>query len=313
MKKFKSYVFVGLASLVALACSNQGLNKTSSGLLYKIISDGKGEVVKKGEFLKLSFTQKVRDSVLFSSKDGIPAYLRVDSTGPNYTISEILPKLRKGDSAIVIQLADSIQKKSGQPLPPFIKKRDKIVLTVHVLDIFPTQDLANLDRQQQLMVERDKESKAVEDYIAAKKINAQKTGQGVYVEIKAPGDGPSVDSGKQVAVRYTGKTFPEGKVFESNMNGPGNEPIKFVVGEHQIIPGWDEGLRLFKKGGKGTLYIPAYLAYDATPGGPSHKPFENLIFDVEIVDVTDAPAKARQMPIPGVPQKAIPKAQGAGK
>jgi FKBP-type peptidyl-prolyl cis-trans isomerase FkpA len=303
MKKFKSIVLICSSLVLIAACNNQGLKKSKSGLLYKIISDGKGETAKKGEFLKLSFVQKVRDTVLFSSASGMPAYIRVDSSTPNYTVAEILPMLRKGDSAVVIQLADSIQRKSGQGLPPYIKKKDKIILTFRVLDVYPTMDLANLDRDQELKKQRAVETKEIEDYIAANKINAQKSAKGVYVVVGNIGDGPAVDSGKQVSVRYTGKTFPAGKVFESNMTGPGNEPIKFVVGQHQIIEGWDDGLRIFKKGGKGTLYIPAFLAYDAQPG-PSHKPFENLIFDVEIVDVTDAPKvdpKAmhpRQMPIP---------------
>jgi len=104
------------------------------------------------------------------------------------------------------------------------------------------------------------------------------------------GDGPSVDSGKQVSVLYTGKALPSGKVFESNVNTPGAKPIQFVVGKRSIIEGWDDGLRLFKKGGKGTLYIPAFLAYDAQQG-PEGKPYANLMFDVEVVDVTDPPAQ----------------------
>ena len=96
--------------------------------------------------------------------------------------------------------------------------------------------------------------------------SATKTEGGVYVVVKDPGNGPQVDSGKQVLVHYTGKLFPSGKVFESNMTGPGNEPLKFVIGRHQVIPGWDDGLKQFRQGGKGTLYIPAFLAYDQRPG-----------------------------------------------
>jgi hypothetical protein len=96
------------------------------------------------------------------------------------------------------------------------------------------------------------------------------------------------------------------------MHGPRTEPVKFVVGNTGgMIKGWDDGLRLFKKGGKGTLYIPAYLAYDANPG-PSNRPFENLIFDVEIVDVTDAPPPTKQTmpaPVQGMQQPKKPEAK----
>ncbi len=289
MKKLISYLFVLSVLMTAMACKNAGLKRTKSGLLYKIITDGKSPLVKKGQFLKLSYTQKIHDSIISSSTETIPAYVRVDSLGPNYNAMEIFPLVRKGDSAVVIQLADSIRKKSGQPLPPFVKKKDKFVLTFKVLDVFDKQDLVMSDREAEINKLHQKETKEVGDYIAAHKIDAQKTAKGTFVEVKSVGDGPAVDSGKQVSVRYTGKFLPSGKVFESNMTPPGNEPIKFVVGRKGgMIEGWDDGLRLFKKGGKGTLYIPAYLAYDAQPG-PGNKPFENLIFDVEIIDVTDAP------------------------
>ena len=85
------------------------------------------------------------------------------------------------------------------------------------------------------------------------------------------------------------KLFPSGKVFETNDKEDG-KPIKFVIGRTAIIQGWDEGLRLLKKGGTATLYIPAFLAYDQQPSGPGRKPNENLIFDVKVTDVTDAPA-----------------------
>ncbi|HEV3249543.1 MAG TPA: FKBP-type peptidyl-prolyl cis-trans isomerase, partial [Puia sp.] len=304
MKNIKSFLFIFFAMMIAMACNNQGFKKTRSGLLYKIISDGKGEVAKRGQFLKINFVQKVHDSVLNSSTDGMPVYTPVDSTGPNYSAAEIFPLLRKGDSAVIILLADSLQRKSGQPLPPFIKKKDKLTLALKVIDIFPSQELVRKDEDSEIQKQRLKEIKVVEDYLFKNKITTQKTQKGTYVEVKARGDGPAVDSGKEISVRYTGKAIPSGKVFESNMNGPNTEPYKFVVGRRQIIPGWDDGLRLFKKGGKGTLYIPAFLAYDSRQG-PGGKQYENLIFDVEIVDVKDAPNQpaANAMPSRGLPQK----------
>ncbi len=76
------------------------------------------------------------------------------------------------------------------------------------------------------------------------------------------------------------------------------QPIKFVIGKNTIIPGWDDGVRLLKKGATATFYIPAFLAYDQQPG-PGRTPNENLIFDVKIVDVTDAPAEGEMPMRPG--------------
>jgi FKBP-type peptidyl-prolyl cis-trans isomerase len=299
MKKLKACSLILSVILFAAGCTNNnGLKKTKSGILYKIISDNKGQPAKPGQYLKLNLIQKVKDSVIYNSAESMPAYVRVDSARPSYSVSEVFSLLRKGDSAVVILLGDSIAKKSGRPLPPNLKGKDKITFQFRVLDLFPTQDVLLADRQKEMSSEKERETKALEDYIAKNKINAQKTPEGTFVEIKSLGDGPAVDSGKLVSVLYTGKSFPSGKEFESNMHGPRSEPVKFIVGNTSgMIRGWDDGLRLFKKGGKGSLYIPAFLAYDANPG-PSNKPFENLIFDVEIVDVVDAPPPTKQGPTP---------------
>jgi FKBP-type peptidyl-prolyl cis-trans isomerase FkpA len=291
MKQISSYLLVLVTLLSAVACTNQGFKKTKSGLLYHITSDGKGETVKRGQWLKLNVVQKLRDSVLYTSEGGMPAYIKVDSSRGDYSPIEILPLLRKGDSAIAIQLVDTLLRKYGSQLPPFLKKKDKISTIFKVSDVLATDELKVKDQADEAGKEKGREVKAVEDFLASKKISAEKTEKGTYVVVQSAGDGPQVDSGKQVSVRYTGKLLPSEKVFESNMTGPGNEPYKFVVGQSAIIQGWDDGLRKFKKGGKGTLYIPAFLAYDQQPG-PGHRAFENLMFDVEIVDVTDAPKQA---------------------
>jgi FKBP-type peptidyl-prolyl cis-trans isomerase FkpA len=305
MKKINSFLFALLGISLLVACDNQGLKKTKSGLLYKIITDGKNPVVKRGQFIKLSFSQKVsgvKDTVLFSSDSSMPAYVRIDSVPQNsYSPVEIFSQLRKGDSAVVVQLADSIQKKSQQPLPPFIHKKDKIVLTMKVVDVFADEMAVQKDREAAMEVFHAKEIKQVENYLQQHNIQATKTSMGTFVEIKTPGEGALIDSGKQVSVIYTGKLFPSGKQFETN-DEEGKQPIKFVVGRHTIIPGWEDGVRLLKKGAVATFYLPAFLAYDQQPG-PGKTPNENLIFDVKIVDVTEAPAAEDMSMQPGTSER----------
>jgi hypothetical protein len=64
-----------------------------------------------------------------------------------------------------------------------------------------------------------------------------------------------------------------------------------------MIQGMDDGVKLFRKGGTGILYLPAYLAYDAQ-AGPNHKPYESLIFEIQVVDVTNAPIEQPKPKIP---------------
>lgn len=294
MKKITT-IILGMALLLVFgACSKGGgsFKKTKSGLLYKIISDGKGELAKKGEFLKVHYTQKVErtgkgDSVLSTSLGGLPTYAAVDSVGPVYNPAEIFDQLRKGDSAVIVMLADSLLKKQGQ-LPPFIGKKDKLTLVLKVEDIFTSEDDVRNDQQALLEDKKAQEVKDIEKYLADNNIKAEKTEKGTFVEILAKGSGPAADSGKAVHVMYKGQTF-DGTVFDTNLDTTfgHTDPFVLVIGGRGAIEGWDDGLRLFSKGGKGRLYIPSMLAYGPNPPqGAPFKAFDNLIFDVEVVDVT---------------------------
>src|ERR1700733_7938359 len=156
MKKIRVYLFVFSVLIIAAACNNSGYKKTKSGLLYKIISTGVGPVAKRGQFLKINFVQRIRDSVWFNSNSGVPFYPPVDSVGPIYSASEIFPMLRKGDSAVVVLLADSIVKRNKQQLPPPIKKKDRIIISFKVLDILPNQALVMQDKMMETEKQRAK-------------------------------------------------------------------------------------------------------------------------------------------------------------
>lgn len=314
-----------LGSLVVLllaACSGGGLKKTRSGLLYKIISDGKGKPAERGNILKVHFAQRIKgpnkDTLLGESFGKMPSYAQVDSVGPDYNPAEIFRLLRKGDSAVVIMLADTLFKKNPGGMPPFITRKDQIVLTFKVVDLFTADSLAQKDEMAERMKEQTRQQaeqakleaeseklkapavKEIEDYLAKNKITAQKAPGGTFVVIKELGAGPQAAPGKKLAVKYTGKLFPSGTEFESNMDGS-RPPYDVVLGAGGVIAGWEEGLAFFKKGGKGTLYVPFFQAYGSRPG-PGKKPHESLIFDVEIVDVTDAAAPAG----PDAPPTATP-------
>ena len=69
-----------------------------------------------------------------------------------------------------------------------------------------------------------------------------------------------------------------------------------------MIPGWTEGLKNIKKGGKIKLVIPPDLAYGKTgvPGIPANS---TLVFDVELLDIKPAP-KADAQPEAAVSSEA---------
>lgn len=314
------YLLSVLATALMLAgCSSMDYKKTKSGLLYKIIHSGnsKDSVAKENQYLKFNYITRLNDSVLQSSYGKLPGYSAVPPAGQaNYSPDEIFGMLKKGDSAVTVILVDSLLKRGlANQLPPTVKKGDRITTSFKVLEVFRTRELVTADydaemkkdlpRQQKEMAEQmakekklreeqaakdeeemrksgeiDRELKAMESYLASKKISAQKTGKGTFVLVKESGDGPPINDGDTVSVKYTGRILATDSVFQS-------DSYTFPIGTSAVIPGWDEGIKVFKKGGKGTLFIPGFLAYGKNPR-PPFRAFEALIFDVEIADVKAA-------------------------
>ena len=107
------------------------------------------------------------------------------------------------------------------------------------------------------------------------------TESGLKYAIISEGDGPPVEAGKVVTVNYSGY-LTDGTLFDSSVER--DEPIQFVVGQGQVIPGWDEGMQLLKKGDKARLVVPPQLGYGEMELEKIPKN-STLIFDVEVIDI----------------------------
>jgi len=114
-----------------------------------------------------------------------------------------------------------------------------------------------------------------------------KTDSGLqYWDIKV-GTGPVANDGDKVKVHYTG-WFASGKKFDSSVDA--NQPYSFTIGKSEVIKGWDEGVTGMKVGGKRQLRIPPELAYGEAGYKNIIPPNSTLIFDVQLLSVTPAPA-----------------------
>ena len=107
------------------------------------------------------------------------------------------------------------------------------------------------------------------------------TASGLKYAVISQGEGPAVELNKTVTVHYSGYLL-NGTMFDSSVER--DEPIMFVVGQGQVMPGWDEGMQLLKKGDKARFIIPPQLGYgemqlEKIPANST------LIFDTEIIDV----------------------------
>lgn len=306
MKAITKLFSIMAAIAILTGCKQIDFKKTKGGMPYKIFSGKGGEKVEPGNFIKVHVLRRVNDSVLFNTRDQIPAYIPVTETSSPYDISELFTSLKKGDSVLTVQMIDSFIRRNPQQVPPQFKNGDQLFSTFKILDVFKTAEeyQADLQKEQNAMFNRDpkiqaqlkKDIKVITDYLARNNINAQKANSGTYVEIINPGTGEAIEKGKYVSLKYKGSNL-NGKVFDSNMDSSfqHTEPLTFIVDQSPMIKGLQEGIKLLKNGAKARIYIPSSLAYGENSPFPDIQAFENLIFDIEVLDVKDK-APQPQMP-----------------
>lgn len=122
---------------------------------------------------------------------------------------------------------------------------------------------------------------------------------GLAYEVVTPGSGPKPRADQWVKVNYVGRLV-SGAVFDRSEEG---QPAEF--GLDGVIPGWREGLTQVNQGSKVILYIPPQLAY-GDQGSPDIPPGSTLIFEVELLEVKDAPPAGTEAPSTGAPEEPKP-------
>ena len=104
----------------------------------------------------------------------------------------------------------------------------------------------------------------------------EKGGESKYA---APKEG---EPDKQFMVNYTGKLI-DGTEFDASPEG---SPVPMTL---EVIPGFREALTTMPVGAKWRLFIPSELAYGAERRSADIAPNTVLIFEIELVEIKDAP------------------------
>lgn len=125
--------------------------------------------------------------------------------------------------------------------------------------------------------QEESDKQIIEKYLRDNNLSAKSTSSGLYYVVDAEGSGAQPNVNSTVTVIYRG-TLTNGTEFDKSSSSGAS----FLLAN--TIKGWQEGIPLFKKGGKGKLLIPSALGYGGQSVGkiPSNSV---LIFDIELLDV----------------------------
>ena len=306
----RKLLFIALAFLVGgvfLSSCNKGVNKhpgfkkTADGLYYKFYHKSNDTTqAKLGEFCEVQLlygtkTVDGKDTLIFDSRKLPEAQqpVRIPVMKSIYPgdIYEGVAMMHVGDSAKFYTNADSVFTKLFRMprVPKFVDSTADVYFVIKLLGV-KTRMQIQQEAEAKMKKLQAEESIKREAYLKKHNITAKPNKDGLYYIPKKAGHGAHPKAGEQVSVEYTGYLL-SGKKFDSSYDR--GKPFKFILGKHQVIKGWDEGIAKMRKGGSATLIIPSALAYGPRNVGPIPA-FSTLVFDVKLVNIEKAPAPKKK-------------------
>lgn len=238
-----------------------GLTETTTGLFYKYEQEGTGDFLTFGDSARVLISGRFTDDTEFAEvQDRDSPITFVYAEGEWISgLEEGLAFLKTGSIVTLYLPSELAFGETGNG--GAIGKNEDVIFTIEAIEV--------------------KARLTVKDYLLAKGItDYQETESGLIYIIDELGEGEFPTASQSVEVNYTGYHLDDVK-FDSSYDR--NEPFSFELGTGQVITGWDEGIALFKAGGKGTLYIPFDLAYGKTGIVNFIAPYEDLKFEIELI------------------------------
>jgi FKBP-type peptidyl-prolyl cis-trans isomerase len=161
-------------------------------------------------------------------------------------------------------------------------------LNLEVVDIMTSDEY---EEEQKVLKEREDaenaqrlqgEAQRIAKYVNDNNIIEKPQQSGLYyIEIQA-GEGDSVQLGDLVAVHYSIYNMDD-LLIESSYDY--NQPLPFVYGDNQMIPGIEEAVGYMKVGGKSRIIVPSKLGFGDIKIDDNLPANSILIIDLELVDV----------------------------
>jgi FKBP-type peptidyl-prolyl cis-trans isomerase FkpA len=284
------------ATLATTACSQKKEGVTPNGNKYILFNKG-GKNARKlaeNEFAVVQAYQYFNDSLMGSTrKYGKPEIVRLPSAGeiqgrtPAYI--ESLSLFGVGDSIVMFENMDSIR----SMIPPQMSWVNSIsfhlvmekVMTKEEHEAMLAEEEKKMEAERQaLMAQIPAIEGTLKEKLAAFKANSlgaalKSTTSGLQYIVLNEGTGAQVKAGESLDVHYYG-ALENGTRFDDSFSR--GRPFGLQVGQGMVIPGWDEGLQLFKRGTKALLFIPYKLAYGEAGNPPVIPAKAPLVFYVDL-------------------------------
>lgn len=138
----------------------------------------------------------------------------------------------------------------------------------------------------------EREQGLLSEYLArlvSKGYNVDTTAEGVYYVPVQAGQGEMPKPGDTLSVIYYGYLIT-GELFDASVYHAQDSLYTFIYKKDQMIPGWDDIMKIMNKGRRLECIIPSELGYGATGSGII-PPYSPLVFSLKMKNIKPVAAQ----------------------
>ena len=260
---------------------------TEDSLIIVDINEGDGEFAKLGNIMKVYFTfQTLEGDTILDFTSGKPYELVFGDMALGQGFYEGLSLVSDGGEAEFIIPSSLAWGSEGfqdviLPYTPF--KFDLKVIDIMTSDEYEAEQKIIQEKENKENAQRLKEEpQRIAKYVKDNNINVAPKASGLYYIETLAGNGESAQVGDMVAVHYSIYDV-NNKLIESSLDY--GQPIPFIYGENQMIPGIEEAVGYMKVGGKSRIVVPSQLGFGDIKIDENLPANSTLIIDLEFVDL----------------------------
>ena len=275
----KKLTLIALALLSLFSC-NREYKKTENGALMKFYEVNKNnEMPEIGDLVLVDVTQKIADSVLFSSETiGEPFEVLIEEPSFVGDFMCALMSMHLNDHASLVFPLDSMFLSIGEQVPDFVESGTMTEMDIVLKEIIKKEVLEE-ELRNELISRKNTEVAVLEPYYNDD--NCTITEDSLIVLNINKGNGKFAKAGNIMKVYFTFNTL-EGDTLLDFTTG---KPYELVFGDMALGQGFYEALGLVGKGGKAEFIIPSSLAFGSEGLQDAILPYTPFGLKLEVIDI----------------------------
>lgn len=275
--RFKLLLLVFVSALLS-ACNSE-YKKTDNGALMKFYTINEGNVMPEiGDMAIVDVTQKIADSVLFSSEQlGEPFEVLLEKPSFTGDLMCALLSMHVGDHASLVFPVDSIFGSIGEALPDFIEKGTLTELDITLKDVVK-KDVLEEEYRNELIYRENDERMLLSSYLDD---DNTVTEDGLIIVDINKGKGRLAKAGDIMKVYFTFQTL-DGDTLLDFRTG---KPYELVFGDMALGQGFYEALSLVAKDGEIECVIPSSLAFGSEGFHDAILPYTPFKLNLKVFEI----------------------------